>query len=383
MTFSFIEEQLEQRNKASLLRSRHCIEVLDDQYINVDGQTYLNFSSNDYLGLNNHPKINQALTEGAQKFGASSVSSSLVTGFNYAHQALEAEICDWLNKERCLLFNSGFSANFGVLQAFKSNNVQLILDKLSHASLIDGGHLASAANQLPLKRFKHNDMQHLSSILSKLPQGDQLIVTESIFSMDGDCSPLKEISGLASVNNTSIYVDDAHGIGVIGDKGEGACSVSQNTFSMLTFGKALATQGAAFTCDQQTHDFLLNFCRDYIYSTAMSPAVAWATIQSIKLAQTESWRRDNIKELSQTFKNELDSSISLLPTDSSIHAIVVGDDEKAMRISKELKSKGYWLTAIRPPTVPKGTSRLRVTICQNHKLKDIKRLAQEINKAMM
>ena len=382
MTFSFVKDALAQRRQDNLLRRRNLIKTLEDQQIEVGGRRFLNFSSNDYLGLNNHPQINRALEEGAKRFGASSSSSSLVTGYGYAHQKLEETICQWLNKERCLLFSSGFSANLGSLQTIKNNGVSLFLDKLSHASLIDGARLSSKKDDVKVSRFKHNNVAHLRSLL-QASSNDKLVVTESVFSMDGDISPLKEIANVAQQAHAKVFIDDAHGIGVLGEQGQGAASFIDTDITMGTFGKAIATQGAFVACDDSLFEYLINFSREYIYSTAISPATAWATIQSIELIKNEPWRREKIKDLSQVFKNELDSSISLLPTDGSIHAIVIGDEEKTLTVSKQLAEAGFWLTAIRPPTVPKGTSRLRVTICENHNVKDIIRLAKEINKALV
>ena len=382
MSFTFLTSTLNERRQNNQLRRRHCVEIIEQQLIRVNNKQYVNFSSNDYLGLNNHKAINQALYDGAKQFGVSSCSSSLVTGYSYAHQALEGEICQWQNKERCLLFSSGFAANLGTLQALKHAGTELYLDKLSHASLIDGERLDSVGNQKPVKRFKHNDSSHLNTLL-KDDLSNQLVVTESVFSMDGDCAPLNRLEQLSSKYNAMLYVDDAHGLGVLGQKGEGGASLCQSDITMGTFGKAIATQGAFIACDESLLDYLVNFSREYIYSTAISPAIAWSTLTSIKLIQKENWRREKVRELSQIFKNKLDSSITLLPNESSIHAIVIGDEDKALGISETLKKEGFWVSAIRPPTVPKGTSRLRVTICQNHNVKDIIRLAENINKAMM
>ncbi len=382
MSFTFLTSTLDERRQNNQFRRRHCVETIDEQLISVNNKQYVNFSSNDYLGLNNHPSINQALCDGAKQFGASSCSSSLVTGYSYAHQALENEICLWQNKERCLLFSSGFAANLGTLQALKYAGTKLYLDKLSHASLIDGARLDSVANQNPVKRFKHNDSSHLNKLL-QVELDNQLVVTESVFSMDGDCAALPEIKQLSAKYNAMLYVDDAHGLGVLGQQGEGGASLCQSDITMGTFGKAVATQGAFIGCDKNLFDYLVNFSREYIYSTAISPAVAWSTLTSIKLIQKEHWRREKVQELSQLFKSKLDSSITLLPNDSSIHAIVIGDEDKALSVSETLRKEGFWVSAIRPPTVPKGTSRLRVTICQNHNAKDIIGLAENINKAMV
>jgi len=378
MSFSFITQQLAQQRENNLYRQRQVVSEQAGREIVIAGKKYLNFSSNDYLGLANHPLINKALAEGADKFGASSCSSNLVTGYHYAHQALEDTVCQWLNKPRCLLFNSGFSANTAVLQALGNNESQFFLDKLSHASLIDGA-LASKAK---VKRFLHNDHQQLEQLLSKKSQKNNLIVSEGIFSMDGDRADVALLGAIAKQHQAWLYIDDAHSIGVIGDKGQGSNSSADVDITMATFGKALATSGAFVTCSEQLYEYLINFSRHYIYSTAMSPAIAWATKKSIEIAQNEHWRREKIVALSELLSSSLKPSIELVPTDSSIHAIILGDEKHALNVAEQLKQQGIWLTAIRPPTVPTNTSRLRVTICAHHNSHDIKSLADNINKVV-
>jgi len=378
MSFSFITQQLAQQRENNLYRQRQVVSEQAGREIVIAGKKYLNFSSNDYLGLANHPLINKALAEGADKFGASSCSSNLVTGYHYAHQALEDTVCQWLNKPRCLLFNSGFSANTAVLQALGNNESQFFLDKLSHASLIDGA-LASKAK---VKRFLHNDHQQLEQLLSKKSQKNNLIVSEGIFSMDGDRADVALLGAIAKQHQAWLYIDDAHSIGVIGDKGQGSNSSADVDITMATFGKALATSGAFVTCSEQLYEYLINFSRHYIYSTAMSPAIAWATKKSIEIAQNEHWRREKIVALSELLSSSLKPSIELVPTDSSIHAIILGDEKHALNVAEQLKQQGIWLTAIRPPTVPTNTSRLRVTICASHNSHDIKSLADNINKVV-
>ena len=289
MSYSFIPQQLAQQQQQHLYRKRQVAEQQAGREITVAGKTYLNFSSNDYLGLNHHPKINQALQQGVDKFGACSTGSSLITGFHYAHQALEETICQWLNKPKCLLFNSGFAANSGVLKALATKESCFYLDKLAHASLIDG----AFGEKNKARRFLHNDYQQLDKLMTQQGAQDQLVISEGVFSMDGDQADIAQLRSVADKHHAWLYLDDAHSIGVIGEQGQGSVSYQLPIeIIMATFGKAIATSGAFIACDNELHEYLINFCRDYIYSTAMSPAIAWATKASIELIQQEHWRRE-------------------------------------------------------------------------------------------
>lgn len=381
MAFDFIHKDLDEQKRKSRYRQLVCNNVVEENgYIKVNGQTYLNFSSNDYLGLNNHLAINKALQEGSDKFGVCASSSSLVTGYHYAHQSLEDDICQWLNKPKCILFSSGYSANLALFHALgKSQQSHFFLDKLSHASMIDGAYQSQAI----VKRFNHNNIEQLTKLLANPSLGtNKLIASEGVFSMDGCQAKVAELAALAKTEQAWLYLDDAHSIGVIGEKGQGSNSLADIDITMATFGKALATSGAFLTCENELHDYLVNFSRHYIYSTAISPAIAWATKKSLELVQKEQWRRDKIIELSALFSDLLSPNIELVTTQSSIHAIIIGDEEKALNVSEKLKEQGVWLTAIRPPTVAVNSSRLRVTICANHNTKDIMYLAESINKAV-
>ena len=392
MAFDFISNQVTAQIKQARYRQRVCLQSADKlaqhqgTLVRIDGKSYINFSSNDYLGLNSHSEINKAMEEGITRFGLCASASSLVTGFHYAHQALEDKICQWVNKPRCLIFTSGFSANVALFhalgQGIGKDKAHFFLDKLSHASMLDGAFESKAK----VKRFAHNNIEQLIQLLSGAESQNKLIASEGVFSMDGDQAKLIELSKVAKNNDAWLYVDDAHSIGVIGKQGEGSSSIltggNQADITMATFGKAIATSGAFLACDENVHEYLINFSRHYIYSTAISPALAWATIKSIDLIQQEQWRRDKIVELSALFIKLLDASIEVIPSSSSIHAIIVGDEQKALDVSEEMKKQGLWLTAIRPPTVALGSSRLRVTICSNHNHNDINNLARCLNKAL-
>jgi len=383
MSFDFIKEKVNQQKEQHRYRQRFCIAELAGRTVTIANKSYLNFSSNDYLGLNKHPVINSAMQEGVDRFGICSSASSLITGFHYAHQSLEEHICQWLNKPRCLLFSSGFAANLGVLQALGQENSYFWLDKLSHASIIDG----ALSTKAKVRRFIHNDTEQLDLWLtqSKMQsiKKDHLVVSEGVFSMDGDQAKLTELQNIASKHRAMTYIDDAHSIGVVGDQGQGSLSNANIDIVMATAGKAIATSGAFVACDESLFDYLVNFSRHYIYSTAMSPAMAWATKASIELIEKEKWRRDKIKELSASLSTKLDQSILLIPTQSSIHAIVIGSEARTLSVCEKLKSKGIWLSAIRPPTVAVNQSRLRVTICSSHKNNDISYLAECLNEVLV
>jgi 8-amino-7-oxononanoate synthase len=386
MAFEFLKADIEQQKARARYRARQCVAEQSGREVIINGKQYLNFSSNDYLGLNHHSEINKALQEGAERFGTCASGSSLITGYSYAHQSLENDICEWLNKPKCLLFASGFSANTAMMQVLGNKTCHMYLDKLSHASLIDGA-LASDAK---IKRFLHNDTAQLSRLLSKsqantsieTEETNNIIVSEGVFSMDGDQAKVSELVNIAKKHQAMLYLDDAHSIGVVGEKGQGSSAHAEIDVVMATFGKALATSGAFVACDESLADYLINFSRHYIYSTAISPALAWATKKSIELAQKEHWRRIKIQELSLLLTSKLSDKVKLIQSASSIHAIVIGDETSTLDVCQKLRDKGIWLTAIRPPTVPTNSSRLRVTISASHKDKDINYLANCINEVI-
>jgi 8-amino-7-oxononanoate synthase len=383
MPFEFLKETVAKQKLQSRYRLRKTVAKQSARDITIDGKQYLNFSSNDYLGLNHHPEINVALQDGADKFGVCASASSLITGYSYAHQALEHDICQWLNMPRCLLFASGFSANSAMMHALGNESSQLWLDKLSHASLIDGALTSNAQ----VKRFLHNDTEQLARYLKshhfKNPNSSNIIVTEGVFSMDGDQAEISKLRQLALEYNAMLYVDDAHSIGVVGDQGQGSTSYGAVDVVMATLGKSIATSGAFVACSENVAEYLINFSRHYIYSTAISPAIAWATKKSIEIIKREHWRREKIAELSAQLSSTLNANIKLIKNSSSIHAIVIGEETVTLDVCQKLQDKGIWLTAIRPPTVPTHSSRLRVTITSGHEVKDINYLANCLNEVLV
>ena len=381
MSFDFIGADLQQRKDEDLYRQTHFSQSKQGREVVFEGKTYLNFSSNDYLGLASDPALIEAWKEGADLYGVGSGGSFLVTGFSDAHIKLCDEIKSWLGVEAVALFSSGYSANQAIIKLLftknKAHSNFLYQDKLNHASLIEAGLNAPCA----MKRFKHNDISHLDKLLSgTLENQNKLIISEGVFSMDGDQAPIQALSNSAKKNNAWLMIDDAHGIGVLGDEGRG--SVSSSTIQkgdvdilMATFGKALGVSGAFVAGSQSFIDYLTNFSKPYIYTTSFPPAMAHTIFKCIKIVRKDQWRRDKLTSLIQHFQSLAKQyDIQLEDSETAIQPIIIGSSRKAMEITNSLKKQGFWLTAIRPPTVPRGSARLRVTLTVNHTTQDIERL---------
>lgn len=380
MQLARLQQALHDRKQQQLLRQTVCTEPLAEGRLRANGQVFLNFSANDYLGLAAEPKVLQAAAEGLNRFGFGSTGSPLVTGHHYAHQALADALCDWLGFDQVLLFSSGFAANQTMLQTLAEAKDTILLDKLSHASLIDAAQQRSGA----FKRFLHNDLTSLAAMLEPLPQGEAMVVTEGVFSMDGDSPDLVTISQLCQQAQAPLLLDDAHGLGVYGEHGEGSwhqqgVKPEQLQALMANFGKALGGSGAFIAGSDTVIDYLRQFGRHYIYSTALSPAVCWGLLASVHCCQSESWRRDKLQHNIALFRRlaaELD--LPVMPSASAIQPLVIGDTAKALQLSQQLQSRKIWLTAIRPPTVAPNKSRLRIALSSSHQPKDIKYLVQSI-----
>ena len=383
MSFDFIHSHLHERKDASLLRTRSEIQHATSRTITVNNKTYLNFASNDYLGFGDEKiEIANGSTLGSH-------SAALITGYHTSHRQLEHYLCEQLGYQAAMLFNAGFSANSSVIKALFHNktaaqNSAIFQDKLNHASLIDGALHANAA----LVRFNHNDLNHLRSRLEKSKATNKLIISEGVFSMDGDIAPIKALIALAKQHKAWLMIDDAHGFGVRGKTGLGSCEELINEhlpeLLVITFGKAIASTGACVLGSQAFIEYMLQFNRDYIYSTAMSPLIASLTLARLKKIKLANSQRQRLEENIVYFKKLADEhNIALMPSNTAIQPIVLGCAEHTLNVAKKLKHQGIWVSAIRPPTVAHNTSRLRVTITAAHTQDDISVLVNSLIEALI
>lgn len=387
-----LQQALMARQQQGLLRQSQVLSQVKGASIRVAEQLYLNFSGNDYLDLASNPLLQTALTEGAKRYGVGSTGSPLVTGYHSAHAELSAQLADWLGFERVLLFSSGFAANQTMLSTLAAPNDRLFLDKLSHASLID----AALQHRGYFKRFAHNDLDALARLLTAQRQAEHIdadshnmVVTEGVFSMDGDSPDLNAMLELCNRHQAALLLDDAHGLGVLGKEGRGSVCAQGLAPSdlycyMANFGKALGVGGAFLAGSRTVIDYLEQFGRHYIYSTALSPALCAAVSKSIELVQTEQWRRDKLYSNIALFQQLAQAAeIPCLVADGAIQAILIGESSHAVRVSQQLREQGIWLTAIRPPTVAPGSARLRVTLSAAHQPADIKMLIRRLQQVLL
>jgi 8-amino-7-oxononanoate synthase len=362
-----------QREAQGLVRTRRTVarrdgvrcEVVDD---NGAPRWLLNFCGNDYLGLAQQFLVVDALQDAAARDGAGGVASHLVCGHHAAHDALERELADWLQAPRALLFGSGFLANLAVLQALLEDDDVCVQDRLNHASLIDAARLAGCR----LRRYPHNDAEGALRQLKSVPGGAAMLATDGVFSMDGDIAPLRELAVAARVQNALLYVDDAHGVGVHGSDGRGTVAAarfgsSEVPLQLVTLGKALGGYGAAVVGDAGLIEHLAETARPYVYTTALPPAQAAASLAAVKLARREHWRREKLIALIAHFRRAASRlGLELLPSDTPIQPLLCGGNARALAMSRALEEAGFWVAAIRPPTVPEGRARLRITLSAAH-----------------
>ncbi|MEH6586949.1 MAG: 8-amino-7-oxononanoate synthase [Halioglobus sp.] len=370
---------LSQRREQGLYRQRLTLDSAQGPVVRLDGREYLNFCSNDYLGLAAHPRLVASFQRAAAEYGVGSGASHLVCGHSRPHHELEEALAELTGRPRALLFSSGFAANTGTLTTLLQAGDSVFQDRLNHASLLDGG-LHSGAR---FRRFAHNDTADLERKLSAA-EGPKLVAVDGVFSMDGDCAPLAELAAVCRQRDAWLMVDDAHGFGVTGAGGAGSVQaaglgVEDVPVLMATLGKALGTGGAFVAGDDTLIEGLIQQARNYIYTTAIAPAVAAATLTSLAVLRDESWRREHLMNLIQRFRDGAGQlGLPLMASASAIQPLMVGDARLAMNMSHKLREQGLLIGAIRPPTVPAGTSRLRITLSAAHSEQQVDRLLEEL-----
>lgn len=356
------------------MRRVRTVERVDGPRIVVAGRALLNFASNDYLGLAQHPLLREALTKSAARSGVGATAAHLLGGHRDEHAALEEKLARWTGRERALLFSTGYMANLGVLSALLRPGDVCVQDKLNHACLIDGARLSGAK----LKRYRHGDVGSARQQLEADPAAATLLASDGVFSMDGDVAALVELAGLCKTQQATLMVDDAHGLGVLGAHGAGsAAELTQADVPVLmaTLGKAIGAAGAFVAGSAALIDGLVQFARTYVYTTAMPPALAAAASAAVDIARDDRERRARLHQrIAQFRKGAGERGIALLDSPSAIQPVLIGASAVALAAAQQLELAGFYVPAIRPPTVPAGKARLRVTLSAAHEEGDVARL---------
>jgi 8-amino-7-oxononanoate synthase len=356
-------------NKAHLIRKRHIVSERSNNTLVIDQQRMINFAGNDYLGLAQDQRVQDALIEGAKEFGFGSGSSALISGYSRIHHELEEQFAAFLGRERSLFFNSGYHANLGVVTAFADRHHPVIADKHVHASIIDAITLARA----PHYRYRHDDIDHAHELLQKHSKQSALIITESIFSMSGSITKTNQLAALAKQYNATLLVDDAHGFGILGEHGKGTAEHFRLTAAdipvlITPLGKALGGMGAIVSGSDEIIEFLIQKARTYCYSTAMPPAICNAALQALHIIQSEPWRVTHLHSLIAFFHQEAaHRNLPLVSTDMSpIKCILSGNNQQTIALQESLSAHGIFVAAIRPPTVPPHSARIRISLNVDH-----------------
>ena len=377
--------QLQARRDQQLYRERLIIDGPQGVTVRVDGRDYLSFCSNDYLGLANHADVLSAFHRGIDEFGCGSGAAHLITGHSRAHHALEEELADFVQRPRALLFSTGYSANLGVMAALLGRGDRVFEDRLNHASLLDAARLSRAR----LLRYEHNDAVALASRLAVSPACETLVATDGVFSMDGDMAPLADLSAVAAQHHAWVLVDDAHGLGVLGPQGRGSVvqaglGVSEVPILMGTLGKAFGTFGAFVAGSDDLIETLIQQARTYIYTTAPPPAVACATRAALQRVREDDWRREHLQGLIRVFRSGARQlGLTLCDSQTPIQPLLVGAAGRALQLSQALRDRGILISAIRPPTVAEGSSRLRITFSAAHSEAQVQQLLAALAAAAM
>jgi 8-amino-7-oxononanoate synthase len=374
-----LSARLAARRAEHLYRQRPLLESPQGPEVVVDGKSLLAFCNNDYMGLANHPEVIRAWKAGAERWGVGGGASHLVIGHSTPHHELEEALADLTGRPRALLFSNGYMANLGAVTALVGQGDTVLEDRLNHASLLDAGLLSGAR----FSRYLHNDPDSLNNRLEKAV-GDTLVVTDGVFSMDGDIADLPALAKVAKAKNAWLMVDDAHGFGPLGANGAGIVEhfgLSMDDVPVLigTLGKSFGTAGAFVAGSEELVETLIQFARPYIYTTSQPPALACATLKSLELLRTEHWRREHLKALIKQFRDGAQAiGLELMDSFTPIQPILIGDSGRALRLSQMLRERGLMVTAIRPPTVPAGSARLRVTLSAAHSQAQVQLLLEAL-----
>lgn len=374
-----LSARLAARRAQHLYRQRPLLQSPQGPEVVVDGKPLLAFCNNDYMGLANHPDVIAAWKAGAERWGVGGGASHLVIGHSTPHHELEEALADLTGRPRALLFSNGYMANLGAVTALVGQGDTVLEDRLNHASLLDAGLLSGAR----FSRYLHNDADSLNSRLGKAV-GDTLVVTDGVFSMDGDIADLPALAKVAKAKNAWLMVDDAHGFGPLGANGAGIVEHFGMTMEDVpvligTLGKSFGTAGAFVAGSEELIETLIQFARPYIYTTSQPPGLACATLKSLQLLRTEHWRREHLKALIKQFRDGAQAlGLELMDSFTPIQPILIGDSGRALRLSQMLRERGLMVTAIRPPTVPAGSARLRVTLSAAHSEAQVRQLLEAL-----
>ena len=369
-----------ERAEDALLRRVRTVDEVDGGRLVIDGKRLLNFASNDYLGLAAHPALVEALVLAARRLGVGATAAHLLGGHRDEHAALEAELAAWTGRERALLFSTGYMANLGIMQTLLEPRALCVQDKLNHVCLLDGARLSGAR----LRRYRHLDVDGALRQLQADPGAAALLASDGVFSMDGDIAPLADLAALCRRQQATLMIDDAHGLGVLGATGAGSVSEAgldeqDVPVLMATLGKALGVSGAFVAGPAALIEGLVQFARSFIYTTAMPPALAAASRVALRLARDESWRRERLAQRIALFRHGASQrGIALAESRTPIQPVLIGASERALAISAHLEAAGFFVPAIRPPTVPENTARLRVTLSAVHEEADVERLLEAL-----
>lgn len=362
------EYKLRALREQGLLRQRRTVEGPQEAHLTADGKKLLAFASNDYLGLSNHPDLVQAAHQALDRFGLGAGASALISGHSAPVAALESALAQWLGYERALHFSSGYMAHLGIIPALVGTGAAVFSDALNHACLIDGICLARASE---VTIYAHGDMGHLELALKQSGASEKWIITDAVFSMDGDVAPLNAIVTLAEQYDAQVLVDDAHGFGVLGLEGRGTLAHlgirSPRVVYMATLGKAAGVHGAFVAASGEVIEWLVQRARTYIFTTGTPPVLAAACMASLQRIRLDEFRRERLRALGTRLQEGLKAlPWPALPSVTAIHPVVLGDNFTATRIADALRDRGFWVPAIRPPTVPEGAARLRISLSANH-----------------